>query len=89
MTKTILAYRALGDIAMNDGKPGEAVAFYGGTFQFKQSPREQVENGYLLALALSRSGRNAEAKAQVLKILKINPAYKEGVELLARIGQSK
>ena len=88
LSKTILAYRALGDIAMNEGKPGEAVAFYEGTLQFKQSPREQVENGYLLALALSRSGRNAEAKAQVLKILKINPAYKQGVELLARIGQS-
>jgi radical SAM superfamily enzyme YgiQ (UPF0313 family) len=55
LSKTILAYRALGDIALNDGKPGEAVAFYEGTQQFKQSPREQVENGYLLALALSRS----------------------------------
>jgi hypothetical protein len=62
---------------------------YEGTFQFPQSPREQVENGYLLALALSRSGKNAEAKAQLLKILKINPAYSQGVELLAKIGQAK
>jgi tetratricopeptide (TPR) repeat protein len=87
--KTILAYRALGDIAMNYGKPDDAVTLYEGTFQFPQSPREQVENGYLLALALSRSGKNAEAKAQLLKILKINPAYSQGVELLAKIGQAK
>lgn len=89
VTKTILAYRALGDIAMHRGKPAEAISYYENTFIFNQSPHERIENGYLLALAYFQAGKQDESKAQLLKVLKINPAYQAAVELLAKINTSR
>jgi len=52
---------------------------------FPQSRAEQVENGYLLALAYQQAGMTDRASAQLLKILKLKPDYKPAVDLLARI----
>ena len=82
---TILAARALGDIALQTGKPLEAIAQYEKMSVFPQSTAEQVENGYLLALAYQRANMNDRASAQLLKILKLRPDYKPAVDLLARI----
>lgn len=82
---TILAYRALGDIAMRDGMAADAVGYYRRTFAFQQSPPEQVENGYLLALALFRSDSLSLASAEALRVLRIKPDHGPTVRLLNQI----
>jgi len=82
---TILAARALGDFALQTGKPRDAIAQYESMSVFPQSRAEQVENGYLLALAYQQAGMTDRASAQLLKILKLKPDYKPAVDLLARI----
>lgn len=86
---TILAYRALGDIALRSGRPGAAVDFYDRTFTFPQSPPEQVENGHLLALACAGAGDTARARAALLKVLAIRPDHRPAAELLARLGPAR
>ncbi len=44
---TILAYRALGDIALRSKNPRQAAVYYERTFSFSQTPAEQAENGTL------------------------------------------
>ena len=85
ITPTILAYRALGDIALNSGRGGEAAAYYEKTFTFTQSLAEQVENGYLLALAYARAGREEEARSQTLKVLSLKPDHMPAVKLLQQL----
>jgi tetratricopeptide (TPR) repeat protein len=82
---TILAYRALGDIALQAGRASDAAAMYRKTFMFPQSPAEQVQNGYLLSLALSRSGQADEAAGELLKVLAIRPDFQPAAELLGKI----
>jgi tetratricopeptide (TPR) repeat protein len=82
---TILAARALGDLALQSGKPLEAIAQYEKMSLFPQSTAEQVENGYLLALAYQQAKLPERATAQLLKILKLRPGYTPAVDLLARI----
>ena len=82
---TILAYRALGNIALNSGTPSEAASYYEKTFAFPQSVGEQVENGYLLALAYAQAGRHQEARSQTMKVLGIKPDHMPAVKLLQRL----
>ncbi|MGB6649601.1 MAG: tetratricopeptide repeat protein, partial [Bacteroidota bacterium] len=84
---TILAYRALGDIALNSGRPGEAAHHYEKTFSFPQSPGEQVENGYLLALAYAQAGMDEQARSQTMKVLALKPDHMPAVKLLQRLSQ--
>jgi len=83
--KTLLAYRALGDIAMNANDPKSAVEYYEKTFTFTQSPAEQVDNGYLLALALARADNLDHSVNQLLRVLSLKPDYKPAVNLLQEI----
>jgi Flp pilus assembly protein TadD len=82
---TILAYRALGDLAFHTDRPAEAAKFYELTFTFPQPPVEQVENGTLLALSYERAGMPAQAEERIMKVLALKPAHREGVELLRRL----
>jgi len=82
---TILAYRALGDIALNRGKPAEASPYYLKTFTFPQSPPEQAENGTLLATALFLSGDTTSAHERLRSVLAAKPDYLPAVQLLERI----
>ena len=82
---TILAYRALGDIALNTGRPTEAAEYYKKTFAFSQSPAEQVENGHLLALSLFRAGQRAEARTQLDRVLSIAPDHTPSRRLLQEL----
>jgi tetratricopeptide (TPR) repeat protein len=84
---TILAARALGDFALQSGNAQEAVAQYESMTRFTQSIPEQVENGYLLALAYQRAGMSDRARQQLLKILKLRPDYKPATDLLARMSE--
>jgi tetratricopeptide (TPR) repeat protein len=82
---TILAYRALGDIALNEQKPAEAVPYYLKTFTFLQSPSEQAENGTLLASAYLQSGDTLSAGQRISIVLKAKPDYMPAINLLGRI----
>ncbi|MFN0157725.1 MAG: tetratricopeptide repeat protein [Bacteroidota bacterium] len=82
---TILAYRALADLSMNAGNPADAVTFYEKTFSFEQTPPERMDNGYLLALALFRTGNLQRSSSELLKVLNIKPDYQPATELLARV----
>jgi tetratricopeptide (TPR) repeat protein len=82
---TILAYRALGDIALNSGAFPQAITYYEKTFIFPQTPPEQAENGYLLALANFRAGRREQSLRHVTAALKAKPDYQPAVELLRMI----
>ncbi len=86
---TILAYRALGDIALQSGKPADAVPFYEKMSSFTQSPREQVDNGYLLGLAYARSGQRDKAIQQLVRVLNINPDYRPALELMTGLRDGK
>jgi len=86
---TMLAYRALGDIALRAGRPQEAVQHYERLLSFNQSAGEQAENGYLLALAYSQAKKNDLAAARLLTVLGVKPDYKPAVDLLARIRAQK
>ena len=79
---TILAYRALGDIALNTGRFVEAADYYQKTFAFPQSPSEQVENGHLLALSLFRAGKWDGAREQIQRVLRIAPDHEPSRQLL-------
>jgi tetratricopeptide (TPR) repeat protein len=82
---TILAYRALGDIALNSGSPAKAAPYYLKTFTFPQSPPEQAENGTLLATALFSSGDTTSALERIRSVLAVKPDYLPAVQLLERI----
>jgi tetratricopeptide (TPR) repeat protein len=85
---TILAYRALGDVALQSNRPSEAIPYYEKVAGFTQSPAEQVENGYLLGLALYRAGIADKAKKQMLHVLKIKPDFQPAIEILSRLQPS-
>jgi tetratricopeptide (TPR) repeat protein len=83
--RTILAYRALGDLAMQRGAFADAASYYEKMDPFQQSAAERVANGYLLASAYAQSGRSEKATAQLLKVLAIRPDYQPAVELLSKL----
>ncbi len=85
--KTILAYRALGDIALNQNKPLEAVSYYEAMTIFNQSVNEKLQNGYLLAFAQYRAGNNELARNQLLLLLQLKPDYLPAIELLTKISK--
>lgn len=82
---TLLALRSLGDIALRTARPAEAVRFYDAMFGFPLSPGEQVENGYLLALAQYRNGRSDLALQRIAAVLRIRPDHLPSVQLMATI----
>jgi tetratricopeptide (TPR) repeat protein len=82
---TKLAYRALGDLALGRGQGVDAIAYYRNLLAFTQSPDEQVENGYLLGLAFAQTDARDSARAQMKKLLALNPGYAPAAELLKRI----
>ncbi len=83
--KTILACRALGDLARQEGRNEEALAWYGQMDSFPQSPVERFENGYLRALAYAGAGKKDSASAWLLKVLSIKPDFQPAAEMLARL----
>ena len=82
---TQLAYRALGDIALRTRRPEEAEKMYSAMFGFVQSTPEQVENGYLLALAHRQAGHTDLALKRLAEVLRLKPDYGPAVTLMAEI----
>lgn len=86
---TILAFRALADIALNSNRPTEAARLYKETFAFSQTPQEQLQNGYLLGLAYAKAGQGAQAKSELLKVLKISPDFQPAIKLLQQLSLTR
>ncbi len=82
---TILACRALGDFALQTGKPLEAITQYERMSAFEQTSGERLENGYLLALAYLRADMRDRAAGQLRKLLELDPKYKPAADLLSRL----
>jgi tetratricopeptide (TPR) repeat protein len=83
--KTILAYRALGDIALKQNEPLKAISYYEGTTMFSQSLHEKLQNGYLLAFAQYQAGKSELARNQLLLLLQLKPDFSPAQELLAKL----
>jgi tetratricopeptide (TPR) repeat protein len=82
---TLLAYRALGDIALRTKRPEEAEKMYSAMFTFVQSAPEQVENGYLLALAHRGAGHTDLAMKRLAEVLRLKPDHAPAIALMAEI----
>jgi tetratricopeptide (TPR) repeat protein len=85
VTPTILAYRALGDIALRSGNGDAAAAYYEKTFLFPQSRDEEAENGFLLALAYRSSGKTDRALDRLMKVLARKPDFAPAISLLREL----
>ncbi|HLP16569.1 MAG TPA: tetratricopeptide repeat protein [Bacteroidota bacterium] len=83
--KTILAYRALGDIALNENHPEQAVGYYESMSQFDQSTPERLQNGMLLAIAYQRSGHSDKAKSHLQLLLQLKPDYAPAQKMLSTL----
>ena len=86
---TILAYRALGDIALRSKNPRQAAVYYEKTFSFPQAPEEQAENGTLLAVAFFRMNDLDKAEAQARRVLSLKPDHRPAVDLLSEIAAAR
>jgi tetratricopeptide (TPR) repeat protein len=86
---TKLAYRSLGDLALDAGKPAEAIAYYRTLAGFPQERDEQLENGYLLGLAYAQAGSLDSARVQMERLLALKPEYAPAGELLKRLQRVK
>jgi tetratricopeptide (TPR) repeat protein len=84
---TILAFRALGDIALNMNQFDRAAEYYEKTFTFPQTPKEQVENGHLLALSYFRGGNVGKAMNRTMKVLELKPDYLPAVKLMQQMSK--
>lgn len=82
---TLLAYRALGDVALRSRRAAEAERLYGAMFGFALSPQEQVENGYLLAVAHHQAGHADLALKRLADVLRIKPDHMPAILLMAKI----
>jgi tetratricopeptide (TPR) repeat protein len=86
VTPTILACRALADLAMGMRQFDTACTYYEKTLAFPQTRNEQAENGHLLALAYYRAGRPDRAMRKVMEVLTLKPDYVPAANLLKELG---
>lgn len=84
--RTYYAYRSIGGILLEKGKPLEAAGYLDKAFGMGQSPNDRLEAGYLLAVAYHRTGNAIQARSVLQQVLKINPQFKPALILLRRIG---
>jgi Tfp pilus assembly protein PilF len=86
---TAIAYRNLGDIALRDSSVDEAISFYQKTRAFRQSPEEEVQNGFVLAVAYLRRNMLDPAESQLQYVLSIDPKHKASLDLLKVVRLAK
>ena len=86
---TLLAYRALGDIALNNNRQEEAVLYYEKALSLSGSSRDQIDNRYMLAQAYFNETKLPEAEKELLQVLQLKPDYKPAIMLLQKINGEK
>lgn len=83
--QTPVAYRALGDVYLKQGKSEAAIRFYKELSRFPENPAAVPENSYMLALAYLVSEKPDDAVRLLEQTVNRYPAYKPAQELLARV----
>lgn len=84
--QTPVAYRALGDIFMKQGKLKSAIRSYEEISKFPENPVTAPENAYVLALAYLVSRRPEQAIYILKKTINKYPDYMPVKELLLKVG---
>jgi tetratricopeptide (TPR) repeat protein len=82
---TAFAYRALGAVAVDMGKPDEAVRFFGLAIGMSGNVAERTESTYMLAVALSRAGTTEKAKERLREVLRLDSSHRPAAELLRKL----
>ena len=85
--QTAIAYRALGDIALGQGKAADAIRYYLELAEFPADPATAPGNAYMLALAYLVSDRPDDAIPVLQDVVMRYPGYRPARELLARVRQ--
>ncbi len=83
--RTTIAYRALGDIYLKQGKSENAIRYYEELTKFPEDPATAPENAYVLTLAYLISERPEPAIRLLERTVNRYPAYKPAKELLLRV----
>jgi tetratricopeptide (TPR) repeat protein len=89
VAKTVTAYRILGNIAISQKKPLEAISYYEAMASFDQTKNERIENGYNCALAYAQAGKTEIAQSRLLSILQVQPDYVPALRLQAELKKQK
>jgi tetratricopeptide (TPR) repeat protein len=82
---TLFAYRALGAIAVDMGKPTEAVRFLELAIGKSTTRVERTETTYMLAMALGRANLKDRAIEQLRQVLVLDPSHRPAAALLERL----
>jgi tetratricopeptide (TPR) repeat protein len=85
--QTSVAFRALGDVYLKQGKAGNAIRYYQELGRFPEDPAAAPENAYMLALAYLISEKPAPAIRILEQTVSRYPSYKPARELLSRVRQ--
>jgi tetratricopeptide (TPR) repeat protein len=82
---TLFAYRALGAIAVDMGKPLEAVRFLERAVEKSSTKVERTETTYMLALALGRAQLTERSIQELRNVLVLDPSHRPAAALLRRL----
>jgi tetratricopeptide (TPR) repeat protein len=83
--ETSFAYRALGAVAVDMGKPADAVRFLERAVDLSGNMSERTECTYLLALALGRAKMTERSAEQLRQVLRLDPSHRPAAALLKRL----
>jgi TolA-binding protein len=83
--QTPVAYRALGDVYLKQGKAENAIRYYEEIARFPEDPAAAPENAYMLALAYLVSEKPDAAIRLLERTVNRYPAYRPAQELLAKV----
>jgi tetratricopeptide (TPR) repeat protein len=83
--QTPVAYRALGDVYLKQGKSENAIRYYEELARFPEDPAAAPENAYMLALAYLVAARPEPAIRLLERTIDRYPAYRPAQELLAKV----
>jgi len=87
--RTAYANKALGAIAVDAGRPQDALPYLNDAYMLSSTDKERYENAYLLALAYNRLNRSQEAIAQLQNVLRLQPNFSPARELMNRLTAPK
>jgi tetratricopeptide (TPR) repeat protein len=82
---TPVAYRALGDVYLKQGRSENAIRYYEEIARFPEDPAAAPENAYMLALAYLVAARPEPAIRLLEQTVNRYPAYRPAQELLAKV----
>jgi len=82
---TQYGYRALGAIAVDTGKPADAIPYLEGALRLSSTDHDRADYHFLLALAYGKINRIAEATAQLENVLGLDPSNERARMMLGQL----